>query len=525
MTARLVDPRRNESALTPRAEPGAPIRLGPPLLARESGEASPPGPRIHSHGLAGRLLVLTIGSVLIGFAAVYITRLAAFHENWLTDKISDIRTATLIASGSDDGAISPIMAGKILDASGAKSIVLNSGGRRVTIGAAEVPAQAGDAFDLRDPSMLEGLRAAARALFAPPGAMLKVIAHAPANDGALEVTMDETPLTNAMWRFSRVFLTISLTVCAITTTVLWFLIWLMVLRPVRRLTSNIMAFGEGPEDERRIIAPSRRRDEIGGAERALAAMQRSLAQELGQKKRLAELGLAVARINHDLRNMLSAAQLISDRLAGIPDPLAMRLAPRLVATLDRAIAFCQSTLTYGGAVERAPVKRRFALRGLVEQVVETAKAGGAGEISFEIAIESGIELFADPDHVTRALENLNRNAVQALTQAGPGPGRTPAVRYSALRTPEGVTIEIADTGPGFPARLSLGAFEPFHLSTREGGSGLGLAITADLIEKNGGSISLAPAQSEAYYCGARFDIHLPSAIPLLRKVELLSPKS
>ena len=166
------------------------------------------------------------------------------------------------------------------------------------------------------------------------------------------------------------FLTISLTIAAVVTCVLWAALWRMVLRPVRRLTSNIIAFGESPQDASRVIAPSGRGNEIGRAEAALAVMQRSLAHELAQGKRLAELGMAVARINHDLRNMLSAAQLISDRLATIPDPLAQRLAPRLVATLDRAIQFCQSTLTYGASRELPPSRRRFDLSELVRQVVE-----------------------------------------------------------------------------------------------------------------------------------------------------------
>ena len=60
--------------------------------------------------------------------------------------------------------------------------------------------------------------------------------------------------------------------------------------------------------------PSKRRDEIGTAERELSAMQTELADMLSQKTRLAALGLAVSKISHDLRNMLSSAQLLSDRL-------------------------------------------------------------------------------------------------------------------------------------------------------------------------------------------------------------------
>ncbi len=73
-------------------------------------------------------------------------------------------------------------------------------------------------------------------------------------------------------------------------------------------------------------------------------MEQTLVDELRTKKNLAALGLAVAKINHDLRNMLSAAQLLTDRLVDVRDPLTQRLAPKLVSTLDRGIRFCQAIL-------------------------------------------------------------------------------------------------------------------------------------------------------------------------------------
>jgi signal transduction histidine kinase len=313
-----------------------------------------------------------------------------------------------------------------------------------------------------------------------------------------------------MWRISRSFLTLSLIVSAVVTCVLWAALWWMVIRPVRRLTSSIMAFGERPQEGARINAGSARNDEIGRAEVALATMQGSLARELSQRQRLAELGMAVARINHDLRNMLSAAQLISDRLATIPDPLAQRLAPRLVATLDRAILFCQATLTYGGGREQSPARRRFDLRELARQVVETAEAENAGAVAYTIDIPPQFELYADPDHVLRVIENLCRNAAQVLCSRGAQNGRPSAIRLAAIRTNEVALIEISDSGPGFPPEQSARIFEPFHISTHEGGAGLGLAIAADLVARNGGSISLAESKSDDFYCGARFLITLPT---------------
>jgi signal transduction histidine kinase len=313
-----------------------------------------------------------------------------------------------------------------------------------------------------------------------------------------------------MWRISRSFLVLSLIISAVVTCVLWAALWSLVIRPVRRLTSSIIAFGVRPQESGRVIEPSGRDDEIGRAEAALATMQSSLAHELRQRKRLAELGMAVSRINHDLRNMLSAAQLISDRLSAIPDPLAQRLAPRLVATLDRAILFCQSTLTYGGGREQAPAPRRFDLRELVRQLVETAEAERAGAVVYSIDIPPKFELLADPDHVQRVIENLCRNAAQVLISRGAQNGRPTAIRLAAIRTDSVALIEISDTGPGFAADQTAHIFEPFHLTTHEGGTGLGLAIASDLVTRNGGSISLAEAKGDDFYCGARFLITLPT---------------
>ena len=181
-----------------------------------------------------------------------------------------------------------------------------------------------------------------------------------------------------------------------------------------------------------------------------------------------------------------------------------------MATLDRAISFCQSTLTYGAAREQAPSRRRFDLREIVRQIVETAEATNVGSVAYSIDIPPKFELHADPDHIIRVIENLCRNAVQALQSQGPVGDRPPAVRFAAIRTDGTALIEISDSGPGFAPEQTSRIFEPFHLSTREGGSGLGLAIAADLVARNGGSIALAAAQPEDFYCGARFLITLPT---------------
>ena len=98
-------------------------------------------------------------------------------------------------------------------------------------------------------------------------------------------------------------------------------------------------------------------------------MQRDLASMLQQKSHLAALGLAVSKINHDLRNLLTSAQLFSEGLSSLPDPRVQRFAPKLMRALERAIAFCESTLSYGRAQEPPPDRRPVD--------VEAAGRGGA----------------------------------------------------------------------------------------------------------------------------------------------------
>jgi signal transduction histidine kinase len=476
-------------------------------------QASAPGlaPPFHGFGLAARVLAVTIGFVLLAMSLFYVTRLTAHREMLLHGKIGAVQT-TVDAFGMAGPTLPPQeLSQKILNSVDVKWMAIETPAGRREFVTAGGPLESVESIKTDDTSYFESMAATFHALFAAPGTVVKLSAPAQANEPAIEFAFDESTLVQSLRRVSYNFLTISLTIAAVVTCVLWSALWRMVLQPVRRLTSNIIAFGESPQDASRVIEPTGRGNEIGRAETALAVMQGSLAHELAQGKRLAELGMAVARINHDLRNILSAAQLISDRLATIPDPLAQRLAPRLVATLDRAIQFCQSTLTYGASRELPPSRRRFDLSELVSQVVEAGTAEHEVAIDYNIDIPPRFCVYADPDHMLRVLENLSRNAAQALMAKGATDGRPKAIRFAAIRTDGLALVEISDTGPGFPPDQHDRIFEPFHKSTSDVGAGLGLAIAADLVTRNGGAIALAPAKADDFYCGARFLIKLPTA--------------
>ena len=262
-------------------------------------------------------------------------------------------------------------------------------------------------------------------------------------------------------------------------------------------------------------AVSQRGDEIGVAERELSDMQRDLVSMLHQKSRLAALGLAVSKINHDLRNLLASSQLLSDQLASVPDPRVQRFAPKLMRSLERAIAFCQSTLSYGRAQEAAPDRRMMLIEPVVAEVRESAGLASDASITWISAIERGLTIDADPDQLFRVLLNLVRNAAQALESRPRSDAASMQIRITGRREGAVAIIEVSDTGPGMPPKTREHLFEAFQTSGRPGGSGLGLAIAAELVRAHGGDIHLVEGT-----IGATFRISIPD-----RPVELLSVRN
>jgi signal transduction histidine kinase len=344
---------------------------------------------------------------------------------------------------------------------------------------------------------------------------IRVVGPAPGGAQFIEVVIDELPLRQAMYRFSRNLLAVSLGIAALTSLLVYLTLHYLFVRPMRRLTASLVDFHENPESSARIIMPSQRGDEIGVAERELSDMQRDLVSMLHQKSRLAALGLAVSKINHDLRNLLASSQLLSDQLASVPDPRVQRFAPKLMRSLERAIAFCQSTLSYGRAQEAAPDRRMFLVEPAVAEVRESAGLASDASVAWISAIERGLTIDADPDQLFRVLLNLVRNAAQALESRPKGDAAALQIRITGRREGSVAIIEVSDTGPGVPAKAREHLFEAFQTSGRPGGSGLGLAIAAELVRAHGGDIHLVEGT-----IGATFRVSIPD-----RPVELQSVRN
>jgi signal transduction histidine kinase len=476
----------------------------------ESPAAAADPARVHlpRMGLSGKLLVLTILFVMIAEVLIYVPSIANFRLNWLQDRISSAYTAALVLEATPD--VPDTLTKQILDSIGARAVAIKMGQQRRLLAVSDIPPAVDHEIDMRNVSWYRAIIDAFDTLLSTDNQVMRVVGPAPMGGEFVEIVVDEAPLRRAMLRFSVNILLLSLLISGITATLVFLALHYMFVRPLRRMTANMMAFHGQPENPASVIVPSGRQDEIGTAERELAAMQRDLALMLQQKSRLAALGLAVSKINHDLRNLLTTAQLFSDRLSSLPDPRVQRFAPKLMHALERAIAFCESTLSYGRVQEAPPDRRTIALDPLVEEVRETLGLGPDTPIRWIDAVERGLMVDADPDQLFRILLNLARNAVQALESRSPGdPGRD-QVRITGRREGAVVVIEVSDTGPGVSERARAHLFEAFQGSTRTGGTGLGLVIAAELVRAHGGNIHLVEGT-----IGATFRVTIPD-----RAVEL-----
>jgi len=481
--------------LEPEIETKEPTALEVPKPARR--------PRI---GLSGKLLFLTILFVMVAEILIYVPSIANFRLNWLNDRLAAAHTAALVLDAAPADMVPESLTRQLLDSIGARAVAVKMGTQRRMLAVASGPFNVEAEIDMRNVPWWSAIYDAFEVLVHDePGDAIRVIGPAPMREGEfLEVILEEAPMRKAMFAYSVNILLLSLLISAITAMMVFFALHYLLVRPMERITANMMAFRADPENPSLIIRTSRRTDEIGTAQEELAAMQRELASMLHQKSRLAALGLAVSKINHDLRNLLASAQLFSDQLSTSGDPKVQRFAPKLMRALERAIAFCQSTLSYGAAQEAPPERKIIEVEPLIEEVHEALGLTLDVPIRWIVSVERGLTVDADHDHLFRVLVNVARNAMQALeTREARDPARD-QIRITGRREGSVVIIEVSDTGPGVSDKARAYMFRAFQGSTRAGGAGLGLAIAAELVRAHGGDIKLVPGT-----IGATFSITIP----------------
>ncbi len=468
-----------------------------------------------SGSLSSKLLMYTVLFVMLAEVFIFVPSIAFFRLNWLIDRLNLAKVAALVVEATPDGDLPIMLRDELLSSAQVRLVALKRANQRRLILSEPIETPVEMTFDLtgdgrttsirRSPAHLARLIKEALLVFAShERSYIRVIGEPGMQPGeTIEIIMSIKPLRQSMIQHAWNVFGLSILISLLTASAVYFTLNRILVAPMMRLTEAMMRFSSNPEDAQRIIQPSARSDEIGIAERELAVMQSELHQALANKSRLAALGLAVSKINHDLRNLLANAQLLSDRLTGLPDPQVQRFAPKLIASLDRAIRFCNETLQFGRAAEPPPRREMVPFAQIVADVGEGLGLVEGGSIAWHAAVDHGLLVDADPDQLYRVVSNLVRNATEVLATAPPDP--KPFIMVSATRIVGAVVIDITDNGPGLPPRAKEHIFEAFQGSSRRGGTGLGLVIAKEIIEAHGGKLEYV---NEPDQTGAHFRISL-----------------
>lgn len=449
--------------------------------------------------------MLTILFVMIAEILIFVPSAANYRLNWLRDHVESGELASLVVQAAAEQAVTSDLAMELLETAGVVSVAIKREGVREFVLGAQVAQPVQLLEDLREHNAIKAILDMFGALVAPPGRMIRAInspRFAPVE--FVEIVVSEAGLKADLLQYSIRILWLSLIIASVTGSLMYLTLVQEVASPMRRIAAAIAKFEAAPQDVGSIMTPSARKDEIGQTERALARMQEQIRQAFAQRERLAQLGAAVAKISHDLRNSLAAAQIVTDNLSASEDPKVRVAAPRLQRAIERALNMAAATLSYGRTEERMPDLQPFDLLAGAEEAAAEAFAAHP-RVIWRNDVDPSLFARADREHAHRIFVNIMRNAAQALEAVAEGQGR-PQVTARAARLGDYIIIEFVDNGPGIPERVRERLFTPFVASQKKGGSGLGLAIARELARAMGGDVTLERTSSAGTVIGVKLRV-------------------
>ena len=455
------------------------------------------------NSLSGRFLILTTVFVMIAEILIFVPSVARFREDFLLQRLERAQIASLALLADD--MIDMDLEDELLANAEVFNVVLRRDEVRQLVLSSPIPEPIKNTFDLREQTAWMLIRDAMMRLLNPETEVIRVIGEPSRQAGLLiEVTVSTEDLRAEMIDYGLRILALSAFISVITAGLLFISVRVLLVRPIKGVVDAMKLYASAPEDARRIVMPSATVTELREAEETLATLQTDLTGALRQKDRLAQLGGAVSKISHDLRNILTTAQLFTDRIEDSEDPMVRRMAPKLINSISRAVNLCESTLAFGRVDEPPPRLARVPLSAIVADVIDGERlAAGEHDISFAEDVPAAMVVRADGEQLYRVLSNLARNARQAIVASG----SAGEISIAATEDDDAWWILVTDTGPGLPKKAVEFLFQPFQGGARKGGSGLGLAIAAELIRGHGGRLELRRTDEQ----GTEFAICLPKS--------------
>lgn len=452
--------------------------------------------------LSGKLLAMTIVFVMLAEVVIFIPSMAMFRQGWLTERAEAAGLLTLAIEGVPNYEGGEMLARQFMKDTDVTMVAQKREGMSQLVLGMPPNSTTIIKADLREHRRLPLFRESFRDFFGNDEGYIRILSE-PTVQGvdALEVLVPRRALKAALMDYCQRVLLWSLAISILTGLMIYWTLSRMIVRPIQRLADGLSAFREDPRKRLNPVKPNYRQDEIGQLEREFVDMKDGVRAALGQQERLATLGMAMAKINHDLRNVLTSTQLISDRLADDKDERISAMGKRLVRAVDRGVKLCEATLSFSQSAQERPQVRALRLASLVGEAAGDCMAE-EGKVDFVNAIDTNIQVLADPDHTYRLFHNLLRNAVQAMAGC-----TEKTLTVNTHIDDDKVSIYVSDTGSGIPKNVQENLFKAFTTGANKGGTGLGLTISRELARAQGGDLRLERTGAD----GTVFVVKLPRA--------------
>ena len=447
--------------------------------------------RLLQYSLSAKLLGLTIGFILLAELLLFVPSIATFRQEGLETRGTSAQlVAEALMSREFDlpsREASEMLAKQFMMQTDAELLAAFQDGQTLLI-LGDPPT--GDVLaveDLRTPRTFPNFLATGMDFFASGEGYLRIITDSPVpGQDRLEMLVPCAEIGAELRAYARRILFLSLFIAGFVGLLIYLTMLRLIVRPIQTLADDMTAFREAPEHRRRSHPTLDRQDEIGQLQREFHEVKESLRAAFRQRERLASLGLSVTKINHDLRNVLSTALLMADRLSMNEDPTLAEMGERLTRTVERGVGLTDEVLEYSSAREPKPIVESVKLSQSVKDVQLDMRTAFPF-VFVNNRIGRDLKVKADPEQLYRILSNLLRNAAQAMVEASTP---TPTINVSAEQVSETIIVTINDNGPGLPEHVEDRLFLPFTRGTSEHSTGLGLSISKELAEGMGGTLEL-----------------------------------
>lgn len=447
--------------------------------------------RLFLRRLSGKLLVMTILFVMIAEVLIFIPSAAVFRQNWLIERAESAGLLTLAIEGVPNYQGGALLSEQFMKDTDVSMVAQKREGMsQLVLGMPPVTEKIIQS-DLRKPDHVLNFRETFVAFFGSGDGYIRILSN-PTVDGvdALELLVPQAAFKTALQDYCQRILLWSLAISVLTGLMVYLALSTMIVRPIQKLAGGLAEFREDPRKRLGNRPEIDRSDEIGQLEREFVDMKDGVRTAFQQQERLATLGMAMAKINHDLRNVLTSTQLISDRLAMDKEDRISSMGKRLVKAVDRGVKLCEATLSFSQSVEELPDPVKLDLSALVTEAADDTMAE-LGRVDFANNVPAELFITADSDQTYRIFHNLFRNAVQAMQDS-------PVKRLVVDIEPneDRVVLLVKDTGPGLPKNALENMFKAFTSSARKGGTGLGLTISRELARANKGNLQLVKTDQD-----------------------------